>query len=182
MVTRGDTAPQKRRKTRHLRKSKSYTKRRGPIRLDTSTVINLPNVQLTEDETLLLSRGLTFCLTPRHIDCTQVKADINYFSRRLRLKEYFFDSENNCDFNPNPFRLKSTWCPPTNREPVLHIYIDSVEKDIMSAKPTRIRDNLTKRDQQALKKLCQRTDILIKPADKGSGTSYEQTGLLRRML
>ena len=107
-----DTAPQKRRKTRHLRKSKSYTKRRGPIRLDTSTVINLSNVQLTEDETLLLFRGLTFCPTPRHIDWTQVKADINDFSRRLRLKEYFFDSVNNCDFNPNPFRLKSAWCPP----------------------------------------------------------------------
>ena len=40
----------------------------------------------------------------------------------------------------------------------------------MSAKPTRIRDNLTKRERQALKKLRQRTDILIKPADKGSGT------------
>ena len=147
-----DTAPQNRRITRRLRKSKSYTKRKGPIRLDTSTVINLSNVQLTEDETLLLSRGLTFCPTPRHIDWTQVKADINDFSRRLRLKEYFFDPQNNRDFNPNPFRLKSTWCPPPNREPVLDIYIDSVERDIMSAKPTRIRDNLTKRERQALKK------------------------------
>ena len=63
-----DTAPQKQRKTRHLCKSKSYTKRRGPIHLDTSTLINLSNVQLTEDETLLLSRGLTLCPTPRHID------------------------------------------------------------------------------------------------------------------
>ena len=151
-------------------KSKSYTKGKGPIRLDTSTVINLSNVQLTEDETLLLSRRLIFCPTARHIDWTQVKADINDFSRRLRLKEYFFDTQNNRDFNPNPYRLKSTWCPPPNREPVLDIYIDSVERDIMSAKPTRIRDNLTKRERQALKKLRQQTDILIKPADKGSGT------------
>ncbi|KAL9988930.1 hypothetical protein ACROYT_G003426 [Oculina patagonica] len=40
----------------------------------------------------------------------------------------------------------------------------------MTAKPTRIRDNLTRREIQALKKLRKRTDIVIKPADKGSGT------------
>ena len=40
----------------------------------------------------------------------------------------------------------------------------------MNAKPTGIRDNLTSRELQALKKLQRRTDIIIKPADKGSGT------------
>ena len=40
----------------------------------------------------------------------------------------------------------------------------------MTAKPTHIRDNLTPRERQSLKKLRQRTDIVIKPADKGSGT------------
>ncbi|XP_078374508.1 uncharacterized protein LOC144658057 [Oculina patagonica] len=39
-----------------------------------------------------------------------------------------------------------------------------------ASKPTRIRDNLTRRERQALKKLRKRTDIVIKPADKGSGT------------
>ena len=71
------TRSQKQRRTRHKR-SKSYCKRKAPIRLDTSTVINLSNVTLTEDEKLLLSRGLTFCPTPRHIDWTQVKADIDF--------------------------------------------------------------------------------------------------------
>ena len=148
-----NTRAQKRRKTRRSRKS-TYAKRKAPIRLDTSTVINLSNVDLTEDEVLLLSRGLTFCPTPRHIDWAQIKADINDFSRRLRIKEFFYDN-NNCDLEPNPFRLKSTWCPPANREPVLDIYIDSVERDIMTAKPTHIRDNLTRRERQSLKKLRQ---------------------------
>ena len=39
----------------------------------------------------------------------------------------------------------------------------------MTAKLTRVRVNLTRRDRQSLK-LRQRTDIVIKPADKGSGT------------
>ena len=111
------TRVRKCRKTRHSRKSTSYAKRKAPIRWDTSTVINLSNVDLTEDEVLLLSRGLTFCSTPRHIDWAQIKADINDFSRRLRIKEFFYDN-NNCDLEPNPFWLMSTWCPSANHEPV----------------------------------------------------------------
>ena len=40
----------------------------------------------------------------------------------------------------------------------------------MNAKPTRVRDNLIRRERLALKKLQRRIDIIIKPADKGSGT------------
>lgn len=40
----------------------------------------------------------------------------------------------------------------------------------MNARSTRIRDNLTRRERQALKKLQRPTDVIIKPADKGSGT------------
>ena len=40
----------------------------------------------------------------------------------------------------------------------------------MTAKPTRVRDNLTRRKRQSPKRLRQRTDIVIKLADKGSGT------------
>ena len=35
----------------------------------------------------------------------------------------------------------------------------------MTANPTRVHDNLTRRERQS-----QRADIVIKPADKGSGT------------
>lgn len=40
----------------------------------------------------------------------------------------------------------------------------------MNARSTRISDNLTPRERQALKKLQRPTDVIIKPADKGSGT------------
>ena len=135
----------KRNKRRKSQRSNSFLKKKAPVRLDTSTVINLSNVQMTDDEILLLSRGLTFCPTPRYIDWAQVKADITDFSRRLRLKEYFYNEDRTFNLKPNPFHLKSTWCPPSDREPLLNIYIDSIESDIMNAKPTRIRDNLTRR-------------------------------------
>ena len=40
----------------------------------------------------------------------------------------------------------------------------------MTAKPARVRDNLTRRERQSLKQLRQEADIVIKAADKGSGT------------
>lgn len=68
------------------------------------------------------------------------------------------------DLQPNPFCLKSTSYPPAGREPALDIYIDIIERDIMTAKPTRIRDNLTRRERQLLRKLQRRTEIITKPA------------------
>ena len=85
---------------------------------------------MTDDEILLLSRGPTFCPTPRHIDWAQVKADINDFSRSLRLKEYFYNEDKTQELTPNPFRLKRTWCPPSDRDRILNIYIDTLETDI----------------------------------------------------
>ena len=107
-----NTTTPKRNKRRKSQRSNSFLKKKAPIRLDTSTVINLSNVQITDDEILLLFRGLTFCPTPRHIDWAQVKADITDFSRRLRLKEYFYNEDRTCNLKPNPFLLKSTWCRP----------------------------------------------------------------------
>lgn len=65
-------------------KRKRRRKRRKTNRkLDTTTVINLSNVQLTQDKVNLLSRGLKFCPIPTHIDWPEFKADISDFIRRL---------------------------------------------------------------------------------------------------
>ena len=40
----------------------------------------------------------------------------------------------------------------------------------MSSQPAGIRDNLSRQEREAIKKLQKRIDIVIKPADKGSGT------------
>ena len=69
-------------------------------KLDTTTVINLSSVQLTQDEVNLLSRGLKFCPTPTNINRPELKADISDFIRRLRLHEYFHDENNNNNNNP----------------------------------------------------------------------------------
>ena len=49
-------------------------------------------------------------------------------------------------------------------------FINAVENDIMTSKPATIHNNLSKEERKALTKLRKRSDIVIKPADKGSGT------------
>ena len=143
------------------------------IQLDNSSVINLSSYSLSTDETSILSRGLTFCPTPRHIDWPEVSADIYDFSRRMRLTEYFFDNNSNtsnANKDDTPFRNKSTWNPPNDRDRALNTFLDAVKLDITTCTPNKIRDNLTATERQAISQLKQRQDIIIKPADKGSGT------------
>ena len=74
--------------------------------LDTSSVINLSNVTLTNDETQLLAKGLTFCPKPRLINWSEVNADFNEFARRMRITEFFHD--HSTDNESNPFYPKKS--------------------------------------------------------------------------
>ena len=108
------TSPQSPNVTPARKRSRRKTKPAN-IQLDNSSVINLSSYSLSTDETSILSRRLTFCPTPRHIDWPEVSADIYDFSRRMRLTEYFFDNNSNtsnANKDDTPFRNKSTWNPP----------------------------------------------------------------------
>ena len=82
----------KKRKNRRSRSKRHKTSSQQPE----DTVINLSNVQLSEAEIKLLSRGLTFVPTPQRINWSEIQADIDDLARRLRLKE-FFDRRKYCN-------------------------------------------------------------------------------------
>ena len=67
------------------------------------TDINLSAVQLSESEIKLLSRGLSFVPTPKWVNWKEVQADINEFTRRMSLKEYF---HRNNDPPPVPMKFR----------------------------------------------------------------------------
>ena len=94
------------------RRSRRKTKPAN-IQLDHSSVINISNCSLSTDETSVLSRGLTFCPTPRHINWPEVSADIYDFSRRMRLTEYFLTTTAEPPTLPNPTLLSITAVPGT---------------------------------------------------------------------
>ena len=134
---------------------------------DSTYVVNLSNVDLSEAEVKLLSKGLSFCPTPQKIDWIELKADLEDFSRRLPLKEYFHGRESsNYISDPNPFKKENSWTPNKDRDLGLELFIQLLKSDILNTKPSKNADNLSKHEREALQKLIARTDIVIKPADK----------------
>ncbi|XP_041453720.1 uncharacterized protein LOC121406912 [Lytechinus variegatus] len=131
-------------------------------------VVNLSSSPLSQAETSLLSKGLKFCPTPPEVEQIALSQDLSTFYRRIRLKEFFLDEPPS---DPEPFYRKSTWTPPKNRVPSLETYIQqAVSSQVCSTDTldTRAHDNLPREERQALSSLKNRSDIIIKPADKGS--------------
>ena len=77
--TPSPTAPTQAGKTRHRRKRKPR-KTHQTTNLDTTSVINLSHTPLSNDELLVLARGLTFFPTPKSINLAELSADINDFT------------------------------------------------------------------------------------------------------
>ena len=124
---------------------------------DSNYVVNLSTVDLSEAEVKLLSKGLSFYPTPQKIDWIELKADLEDFSRRLplRLKEYFHGRESsNYVSDPNPFKKKNSWTPNKDRDLELELFIPLLKSDILNTKPSKIADNLSKHEREALQKLC----------------------------
>jgi hypothetical protein len=150
--------------------------RRSPTQ-STNSVINLSKVEITETETKLLSKGLNFCPKPTTYDNLAVKKDLEAFFRRLRLKDFFADTNTSDNSEDTPrFRKKSDWKPPKSKDPALEAYIQAVETEVMSHRVgSATHDNLTRTEKDALFQLKQRQDIVIKPADKGSAVVIMDT-------
>ena len=92
-TTPSPTAPTQAGKTRNRRKRKPR-KTHQTTNLDTTSVINLSQTPLSNDELLVLAHGLTFFPTPKSINLAELSADIKDFTRCMRLKEYFHDHNN----------------------------------------------------------------------------------------
>ena len=66
-------------------------------------VVNLSSRELTQAEISVLSKGLSFCPTPRRTDIFALRKDMFDYVRRLRLKEYYCgDEEVDGDFSETP--------------------------------------------------------------------------------
>ncbi|XP_072041826.1 uncharacterized protein [Amphiura filiformis] len=104
---------------------------------------------------------------PPEVNQVELSQDLTQYYRRIRLREVFLDEPAS---EPEPFRKKSSWVPPKNRVPAMETYVQVVSSQVNNSanSPHRTHDNLPREERQALKSLRTRTDIIIKPADKGS--------------
>jgi len=133
-----------------------------------SNVLNLSNKVLTEAEISVLSKGLGFSPTPKELDRSQLKQDLEEYGRRLRLKWFYRESED-FEIRPRVFKVPSKFNP-KNVDAAIEIYLSTLEEKLMNIKSEGSNySNLSAVEQEALRSLRSDKSIVIKPADKGSG-------------
>ena len=152
------------------------------------TVYNISKTALTQPEMSLLKKGLTFCPATRSLNRVQLEADLHEFYRRLRLRDYFADAPQAerleiSALDQTNLRRKSLWQPPRGSvssevETFISVFHESV-KQASATHPTSDAQNLSKEERLALKQLQNRTDIVIRPADKGSAVVVQDTTAYR---
>lgn len=150
-----------------------------------SFTINLSDLQLTPADTNLLDKGLSFIPTYRFQPISRIYEVQNRLVRSLKLKDYFSkrnEPADDFDYKTKTFTEPSTWTPAdhkigkTTLETVQKI-ISSTEEILQHYKTTENsvrlvnnKNNLSVDERKALAELKNNTEIVIKPADKGSAT------------
>ena len=161
------------RKHRRRRKRKSTTNRywrrdNHKIQLDTNAVINLNTVTLTHVETQSLAAVSPFVVL--HVTLTGLKLELI----SMNLADVW-DSSNTFMtilLKPIPTHSvpKAAWPLHPTGTLIVTLFLDAVEHDLFNVTSTHVRDNLTARERHGCKLLSRWSDIVLKSADKGSGT------------
>ena len=129
-------------------------------------VINLSKRHLSKEEISLLSKGLKFIPTPKHINKARIKEKLETYGRKLRLMWHYRNQER--EIIINPFKKKSKFNP-KRKDAAIEIYLSRLEEEIFALDKKLSYSNLTKQERHALYSLRDDTSIIIKAADKGSG-------------
>ena len=140
-----------------------------------NTVITIPeNLPLTDSEKSVLSKGLNFVPITKRTNEFSIKQDVEKFLRRVQLKAFFHDKEDDSDTsNKDIFETllvrKSKWTPPEGQFASLDFFTKKCRHDIHKLKFNRNTkfSNLSSEEWAALKNLSKRNDIVVKSADKG---------------
>ena len=136
-------------------------------------VFNLSSKILTNAQIQLLSKGLKFVPSRKKVDFGKLIADIRTWERRMRLREYFFDKNEDQDLEIDPkndkFKPKSDFTPSSGRDKWLDIYIKEVRDDIIKGLRKDFKMNITPNEEKALRELLYDDSIVIRPCDKSSG-------------
>ena len=129
-------------------------------------VINLSRRNLSSAEISLLSKGLKFVPTANKIDQAKLKRELEEYGRKLRLMWHFRNDER--PFSQERFKPKSTFNP-RNKDAVIETYLSCLEERLLDIEiPSKIFNNLTKDERNAMYSLKDDKSIIINGADKGS--------------
>ena len=125
------------------------------------TVVTIPeNLLLSDSEKSVLSKGLNFVPISQKTDEFSVKQDVEKFLRRVQLKAFFHDKEDDSNTsNKDTFETlqirKSKWTPPEGQFSSLDFFLKKCRHDINKLKFNRNTkfSNLSSEEWSALKSL-----------------------------
>ena len=132
--------------------------------------------EIDRHELKLLLKGFKTTPTPTS-NIYKLEEDIRKFCRKLGLVEFFADKEDDNDESLMKNKFKFT--PKRNRNKCLEQYIDNVSNYPLQPKEFT-RNNLTKAEKLALKRLHEDKNIVIKQADKGGAIIIMDTNYYRQ--
>ena len=140
-----------------------------------STVVTIPeNFPLSDAEKSVLCKGLNFVPISKKLDEFSVKQDVEKFLRRVQLKAFFHDKEDDSNTSDKDIfetlqTRKSKWTPPEGQFASLDFFVKKCRHDINKLNFNRNTkfSNLSSEERAALKNLSKRKDIIVKAADKG---------------
>lgn len=135
------------------------------------TVMNLSkHFQLTHHQHTLLNKGLSFIpsKTAAKKARQELATDIKQYHRRLKLSAYFGPKTGDTN---KTFTHPSDWEPHPHQLPIgLLELMDLDRRHLSKLQYTPVTPNLPPEEEKALYDLKRTSDIIIKPADKGSVT------------
>ena len=123
----------------------------------------------------LLKKGLIFCPTPITMEKEIFYQEINSFKRNLSLKVYFEGI--NKQYKSVEIVKTTTLQKILKRDkklqfepPTMHCietFVSAINDEIENSRKAMVKDNLSTGERDALKRLANNQDIVIKKADKG---------------
>ena len=143
--------------------------------VETATVFNLTYSPVDEDTAQLLQKGLKFVPTPNYLEGeeTELKSDLDHLASKLRgrCNRLAFEgpSDSNRSQQQNPIVKNSAVKPSkATKDPPVSNSCQQITQ-IQPRMTNNHTTNMSKSLYEALKRLKQNDDIVIKEADKGSG-------------
>lgn len=156
------TSKQKSRKLDRV--SRLNRKKRALVHNAKKYVYNLANVPLSDEQYIVLGKGLKFIPVPKKYNIGRsILADFNEFARKLRCRYQFRDKDNSII---HPFRQKSFYQPiPACSE--IENYLDHTRYELSELEYHKNFYNLTKEQQTELRSLQNMHNVIFSKSDKG---------------
>ena len=171
--TRTTTEPRKKnRKAKPRRRKKTHHQRKNQLqhaftnRLESNAITNLSDHTLTEGETKLLTKGLSYVPEFKNYNTT-TREHVQEFIRGINIDDYFKDKPPTKKLLPPNKNEK--WNPPGTKEPKIQSFTDGLRDTYnktmdIHPKHTPTKDHTQRR---AINNLINNKSITIKRADKG---------------